>query len=391
MSHEVNDVEIKTGYETSHSFLFDYSKHIVDNHEKTVDFDSAEHLPTTIKKYFLQQPKLQKNLYLAIHNLEEKDETASQVIKSLVVEKTSDTEYLLPQVPNSHDTGVSSIWSVTTFKNQQHIVLHLFFDSTEKISSWLVSLGTSDHYNFFREAFDLITMGLVRFPFRGYYYLDYNKKPRHHKFKYVTKEEVQQCDAFLRKIIEPMSQKNRKQRLVHLTDALNQVSLDGLFMEFGVWKGETVTHIAKTCPQKTIHGFDSFEGLQEEWNNSPPGHFNLNGELPVVPSNVRLHKGYFCDVLPIFKQQIPKKQPIAFLHVDCDLYSSTKDIFRELGEHIVPGTIIAFDDFLYNTNWIQHEPLAFAEFLKERPDLTFTYITYTGSHQVVVKMLARDA
>ena len=77
------------------------------------------------------------------------------------------------------------------------------------------------------------------------------------------------------------------------------------------------------------------------------------------------------------------------MHIDSDLYESAKDIFKNLGDLIVPGTIIVFDDFLYNTNWIQHEPLAFANFLKKRNDLTFEYITFTGTHPVAIRILKK--
>jgi hypothetical protein len=43
------------------------------------------------------------------------------------------------------------------------------------------------------------------------------------------------------------------------------------------------------------------------------------------------------------------------MHVDCDLYSSTKTIFDALGSRLQPGTIIVFDELVSYTSWEQGE------------------------------------
>jgi len=82
-----------------------------------------------------------------------------------------------------------------------------------------------------------------------------------------------------------------------LTHALTQFIPPGMMLEFGVWKGTTITEIAKAHPDRQVFGFDSFEGLPETWTRSDgdfeAGRFNLNGQLPRVPSNVTLVKGWF--------------------------------------------------------------------------------------------------
>jgi len=42
------------------------------------------------------------------------------------------------------------------------------------------------------------------------------------------------------------------------------VSGDRLICEFGVWKGDSINHIAKMTTSP-VFGFDSFEGLPERW------------------------------------------------------------------------------------------------------------------------------
>ncbi|GAA6622679.1 hypothetical protein NUACC26_085030 [Scytonema sp. NUACC26] len=50
------------------------------------------------------------------------------------------------------------------------------------------------------------------------------------------------------------------------------------------------------------------------------------------------------------------------LHVDCDLYSSTKTIFRYLGEKLTEGSIIVFDELIEYPGFEEHELKAFYEF-----------------------------
>ena len=66
---------------------------------------------------------------------------------------------------------------------------------------------------------------------------------------------------------------------------------------------------------------------------------------------------------------------MAFMHVDCDLYSSTKTVFDVLGDRVVAGTIIQLDDYFNYPGWQQGEHKAFQEFVESR-QLTFEYLGY---------------
>ena len=54
--------------------------------------------------------------------------------------------------------------------------------------------------------------------------------------------------------------------------------------------------------------------------------------------------------------------PVAFVHIDSDLYSSAKTILDNLAPRIEPGTIIVFNEYFNYPNWKQHEYRAFQEF-----------------------------
>lgn len=169
--------------------------------------------------------------------------------------------------------------------------------------------------------------------------------------------------------------------------AYSQINLDGFYLEMGVWTGESINPISTWNRSKTIYGFDSFQGLPEDWiAGHPKGIFALeDGRLPPVHSNVCLVSGWYEDSLPKFKNELLKDNPIAFLHIDCDVYSSTKTVFDILGGNIADGTIIVFDEFYNYPGFENHECKAFLEFIKQR-NLTAEYIAYSIDKQVAVRI-----
>ena len=84
----------------------------------------------------------------------------------------------------------------------------------------------------------------------------------------------------------------------------------GVIAEFGVWKGESINFFARNCPKAKIFGFDSFEGLEEDWHGTriKKGFFSTNGQLPKCERNVSLIKGWFEDTLPNFAENYKEKK-----------------------------------------------------------------------------------
>jgi len=160
-----------------------------------------------------------------------------------------------------------------------------------------------------------------------------------------------------------------------LDDALKRVTITGQYLEFGVFEGSSINHIASKHPDHTIVGFDSFEGLPQDWfAGFKKGTFALgDSPLPRVPKNVTLIKGWYNETLPSFART--HAEPVAFLHIDCDLYSSTKDIFDNLSSAICPGTVIVFDEYFNYPGWRNHEFKAFAEFISSS-GLQYEYQAY---------------
>jgi hypothetical protein len=159
-----------------------------------------------------------------------------------------------------------------------------------------------------------------------------------------------------------------------LTAALKEVTLDGTLAEFGVYKGTSLTQIAKFFPDRTVHGFDSFVGLPVAWGGTEKGAgaFDIGAEPPELSvSNVEFHVGWFGDTVPAFAKQY--SGPFAFAHLDADLYSSTKTVFDNLSDWFVAGTIVVFDEYFGYHGWQRHEHKAFQEFLS-RTGLSFEAI-----------------
>jgi hypothetical protein len=166
--------------------------------------------------------------------------------------------------------------------------------------------------------------------------------------------------------------------------SLKAVGIDGHFLEFGVFTGGTIRYIARRIGQRTIHGFDSFEGLPEAWSGFNLGGkaFDRKGQLPRVPNNVLLHRGYFDASLPKWLDE--HAGPIAFMHLDCDIYSSTRTIFELTAPRLVPGSVILFDEYFNFPNWEKHEFKAFQEFVAEH-HVKYTYLAF-ARQQVAVSI-----
>lgn len=163
---------------------------------------------------------------------------------------------------------------------------------------------------------------------------------------------------------------------------VNNIKIDGEIMEFGVYEGRSISYLADKFNKNILYGFDSFEGLPEKWRKGfEKGAFNLNGNLPTVPSNVLLIKGWFNESLPDFLESNSIFK-IGLLHIDCDLYSSTKDIFQILSDKIFKGTVIIFDEYFNYVGWQNGEYKAFQEFISQRK-LSYDYIAYNSNHEQV--------
>jgi hypothetical protein len=155
----------------------------------------------------------------------------------------------------------------------------------------------------------------------------------------------------------------------------------GLHAEFGVATGASLRRLRKVLPPDVwLYGFDSFEGLPEPWRSYPAGSFRTYYRVDLP--NTELVVGLFEDTVPAFAAVHP--EPAALLHVDCDLYSSTRAVLLGLWQNIQTGTVIIFDELFGYAGFEQHEWRALQE-----SGLQYEVLGRWTSHRAVVRITSR--
>lgn len=160
----------------------------------------------------------------------------------------------------------------------------------------------------------------------------------------------------------------------HVLEIVRDVPGD--IAEFGVASGTSLmaftrmndvynTLLPHEVAKKKVHGFDSFEGLPEldeaidlatddarKIGDMIRGGFDssstyarllaFTGKFP----SVTLHKGWFNETIPTFLSANPHIS-FSLLHIDCDLYGSTKDCLSPTIKRLNVGGVILFDEIFH--------------------------------------------
>ena len=158
------------------------------------------------------------------------------------------------------------------------------------------------------------------------------------------------------------------------------------FYEFGVWRASSFKYIIKYI--KKGYGFDTFEGLPEDWNvggrSEKKGSYSSDGIIPKIKGGEFI-KGKFEDTLPIF---FSKNRPIAsVMNFDADLYSSTICALNYSKNVMDKNTILIFDELLMNESWEHDEFKALNEFCSAN-NLSYEVIAISFyTKQVAIKLI----
>jgi len=127
---------------------------------------------------------------------------------------------------------------------------------------------------------------------------------------------------------------------------LNEVPV--CYLEFGVASGHSFKWWINTCanPLSAFYGFDTFEGLPEDWGLFSKG--DMQSPIPEVnDKRAQFIKGIFQDTLNGFLQKEGPsfKGKKKVIHMDADLFTATLFALSQFYPYLQKGDIIMFDEF----------------------------------------------
>ncbi|GAB5449496.1 class I SAM-dependent methyltransferase [Gymnodinialimonas sp.] len=209
---------------------------------------------------------------------------------------------------------------------------------------------------------------------------------------YLTEaSKVESFEHFKEHMEQSMLFRNKdKNREYAIKRAIGNEVADGLYVELGVAGGDGCRLFGNMLKPHGLEmtGFDSFEGLEEDWTGMQSGRevgaFTQAGELPKVPDNVTLVKGWVQDTLPGYLEDTGKA-PFAFVHMDMDTYTPTAYAMAAIKSRLRKGTVILFDELYGYPGWKHHEYKALQETLNEAD---YRYICFS-TESVAIEMLRK--
>ncbi len=134
------------------------------------------------------------------------------------------------------------------------------------------------------------------------------------------------------------------------------------YLEFGVASGASFKWWMNqnTDSGSNFYGFDTFDGLPEDFGPYKKGTFSSNFTVPQInDERAKFYTGLFQQTLPGFLRTFDKTNKTVLM-LDADLYSATLYTLASLAPYLKKGDIIFFDEFVVPT----HEFMAYDNFIK---------------------------
>jgi predicted O-methyltransferase YrrM len=192
-----------------------------------------------------------------------------------------------------------------------------------------------------------------------------------------------------------------EERARHLVMAVENLGtgVAGDVAEFGTMTGTTARYLAAGMAafqsiggHRNLHLFDSFQGFPKVNNEIDRQSYEVasgvwaEGECYgigprylkaicakfISKDRIIIHHGWFSDTLA----QLPSSQKFGLVHIDCDLYQSSRDVLQDLfkNERLTDGAILLFDDWLCSRG-TSGQRKAWLEIV-EQFNPTFTFLGY---------------
>jgi len=190
---------------------------------------------------------------------------------------------------------------------------------------------------------------------------------------------------------------------------VNSLQKNGYYMEFGILNGEGMIQAYRILRGMINHffGFDSFSGLprlsnvDKKGENLTPifyeGNFcggtkeevekNIIKSTGIPDDQLTITPGYFTESLKQFDHQTLKnKGDLLVCYVDCDLYSSSKDVFVFIEPLVTTGTWLILDDYwLYRGHPQYGQRKAFEEWINNSDRIGYSdYGNFYGYGKAVI-------
>ncbi|HEX8098457.1 MAG TPA: TylF/MycF/NovP-related O-methyltransferase [Pyrinomonadaceae bacterium] len=183
----------------------------------------------------------------------------------------------------------------------------------------------------------------------------------------------------------------------------------GDYYEFGMFRGYSFWYAQASARRLRLDrmrffGFDSFQGLPEpEGDESVEfargdyacGRAEVEGYLNkygVDWSRTTLVEGFYNESLKPELKAERGMRPAAVVLIDCDLYTSTRDVLAFIDDLLQDGTVLMFDDWnCFSGSDEAGERKAFREYLASRPQWRAEeYISFGWHGQAFVLRAAQD-
>ena len=157
--------------------------------------------------------------------------------------------------------------------------------------------------------------------------------------------------------------------------------IEGAIAEVGVFKGGSALLISAAKADRELHLFDTFEGLPPVSADYDPDfrEGTFKGSLEEVRAvlsgvrNIQFHKGLFPDSAAGLEHL-----RFSFVHIDVDLYESTRGCLEWFYPRMTPGAMLISHDFV-DTEGVRK---AFREFFANKPEIL---IELTGTQAAFVR------
>jgi O-methyltransferase len=158
-------------------------------------------------------------------------------------------------------------------------------------------------------------------------------------------------------------------------------TIRGDLAEVGVAFGASAKIISMFAANRTLHLFDTFEGLPEptprDSQKYKTGQYSCSLESVqqyLADMNVEFHKGLF----PLTAEAVADKL-FSFVHLDMDLYEGTLAALQFFYPRLSPGGVLISHDYLL----AKGVKAAFTEFFVNKPE---TVIELTGDQCMIVRL-----